>query len=202
MQSTLLRNNPLFLGYKNTRFLKYAPLYYWDFSGPLLSSRQENNVLYSRWRLSSSSGADVPWNVFWAYNRTISAVPRARRGSGGRKSARRVRRGILAAGHGVGVPGAVARRRAAGGVWRPLWRRAEERDAVLMPARRNEPRVCVCRTARLVAWRGFTLTRRTRSGTRRCGTWWRRSPGPILTPTASCGPRNGSPPGNESVLTT
>lgn len=49
--------------------------YYWDFSrGPLVASRQENNVLYSRWRQSSSGGTDVPWNVFWAFNGTISAA--------------------------------------------------------------------------------------------------------------------------------
>ena len=46
-------------------------LYYFDYScAPTFCSRQENNVLFSPWR--NADGVDVPYNIFFAFNSTLS----------------------------------------------------------------------------------------------------------------------------------
>lgn len=49
-------------------------LYYWYYYNGIIpfASRQENNIIYSNWRYNF--GFDVPWNVFYAYNSSLSVV--------------------------------------------------------------------------------------------------------------------------------
>ena len=46
--------------------------YYFDWTGPLVASRQENAVSYQPWR--AVNGSDIPWNTFWAFNGTVAAA--------------------------------------------------------------------------------------------------------------------------------
>jgi hypothetical protein len=47
-------------------------LYYWDYTRTPFATRQENNIHYTEWRLEEAG--DIPWNVFWGFNGTLSAA--------------------------------------------------------------------------------------------------------------------------------